>query len=351
MKVNGIHYQSVWADFEKKEILIINQAILPFRFEIKHCKSIDDVIEAIQRLEVRGAPALGIMAAYAIWLSYATHHGQVEPIEKDYRRLVQTRPTAVNLKAGADAVFTQINLFNNESEVFHKARLFVENELCALQQIGIHGVQLIEKAYATHRRSVNILTHCNAGWLACGDYGTALAPIFEAHHRGIPVHVWVDETRPLNQGSRLTAWELYQENIPFHIISDNTAGQLTLRNEIDMVLVGADRIVKNGDMANKIGTYLKALMAYEHNIPFYVAAPSSTFDFSINNGNDIRIEERNPNELIYITAEFQQQLIQAKLCSEHFPALNLAFDITPAKFISAYITEKGIFKNISEITL
>lgn len=351
MKVNSVHYRSVWADFEKKEILIINQAVLPFRFEIKHCKTIDDVVNSIQRLEVRGAPALGIMAAYTMWLSYATHKGFIERIEKDYQKLVQSRPTAVNLKTGADAVFSNISQLSNELEVFHTAQQFVDNELRALQQIGINGLQLIEQMYATRQRPINILTHCNAGWLACGDYGTALAPIFEAHHRGIPVHVWVDETRPLNQGSRLTAWELHQENIPFHIISDNTAGQLALRNQIDMVLVGADRIVKNGDMANKIGTYLKALMAHEHNIPFYVAAPSSTFDFNINNGADIRIEERNPDELLYVTAEFQQQLIQAKLYSEQFPALNLAFDITPAKFINAYITEKGIFRNISEVVL
>ncbi len=351
MKVNGVYYHSVWADFENKEILIINQAVLPFRFEIKRCKSIDDVVVSIQNLQVRGAPALGIMAAYAVWLSFATHNGQLDRIEKDYRTLIQTRPTAVNLKKGADAVFQHISQLSNEIDVYQKSQLFVNQELIALQSIGLHGVRLIDEVYRAKNNPVNILTHCNAGWLACGDFGTALAPIYEAHHRGIPVHVWVDETRPINQGARLTAWELYQENIPFRIISDNTAGQLALRNEIDMVLVGADRLVKNGDMANKIGTYLKALMAYEHQIPFYVAAPSSTFDFSINSGNDILIEERNPDELLYITAEFQHQLIQAKLYHEAFPALNLAFDITPAKFISAYITEKGIFRNISEVEL
>ncbi|MCX7861591.1 MAG: S-methyl-5-thioribose-1-phosphate isomerase [Bacteroidales bacterium] len=349
MRVNGAYYQSVWADYYNKEIYLINQTLLPFRFEIKKCLSIQEVIYSIQTLEVRGAPALGLTAAYAMWLSFAINKGNIEKIKHDYDLLINSRPTAVNLKVGADKVFSHLSYSTTEEEVWEKVQHFVNQELTAFQRIGLHGFRLIYDFYVTNSRPVNILTHCNAGWLACGDYGTALAPIFEAHRQGIPVHVWVDETRPLNQGARLTAWELYNEKIPFHIIADNTSGQLMLQHKVDLIIVGADRIVKNGDTINKIGTYLKALAAYHNHIPFYVAAPLSTFDFDIHDGQSVIIEERNSKELHDIFVEWNHNTFWAKIFPYEFPAYNLAFDVTPASFITAYITEKGIFNKTSDV--
>lgn len=352
MKVLDNHYQSVWANFQTKEIFIINQTLLPFKFKIKSLRTIEEVVESIKMLEVRGAPAIGIAAAYAMWLSYYNNKQNKELIQKDYESLIKSRPTAVNLKKGADFVYNFIlSEPENEHLVYLESLRYAENEILACKNIGLHGIKIIEDLYSKKGNRLNILTHCNAGWLACGDYGTALAPIFEAHRRSIPVHVWVDETRPLNQGSRLTAWELHHENISYNIIADNMAGLLMMQNKIDMVIVGADRIASNGDVANKIGTYLKALSAYEHNIPFYVAAPLSTFDKNINKGEEIVIEERQSDELKKIPVSVEGKYIIANIVPDDFSAKNYAFDITPAKFITAYITEKGIFSNIKDIVL
>ncbi len=346
MKVNGKHYQSVWADFASKEIYIVNQAILPYRFEIKTLRNTDEVIEAIKTLEVRGAPAIGITAAYALWLSYSLHNGNLDRVKEDKIKLFNSRPTAVNLSKGLEFVWEATTRSHNEELIYSAADTFAQNEIQACFAIGTNGIALIEQLYHTNGRPINILTHCNAGWLACGDYGTALAPIFEAHRRNIPVHVWVDETRPLNQGSRLTAWELHHEQIPYHIIADNTGGLLMMKDMVDMVIVGADRIAANGDVANKIGTYLKALAAHRHCIPFYVAAPLSTFDFTLNDGQQIIIEERNPEELRKIISS---QLQYVDILPDDFRCLNYAFDITPADLITAYITERGIVKHCIEI--
>jgi methylthioribose-1-phosphate isomerase len=352
MKVNGTHYYSVWASENENCIHIINQKELPFDFRMKSLSTIGEIINAIKTLEVRGAPAIGITAAYAVWLSYLIHHGVFLEMKTDYEQLIKCRPTAVNLLRGADFVYRKIENSKsniNSNEVFHWAQQFAEQEISACQNIGKHGFEIIGNFYKNKNKPVNILTHCNAGWLACGDYGTALAPIFEAKKRGVPMHVWVDETRPLNQGSRITAWELHNEHIPFSIISDNAGGLLMMNGNVDCVIVGADRIVRNGDVANKIGTYLKALAAKEHHIPFYVAAPVSTFDMSLKSGKDIPVEMREGKELQKITGLYQNELHEVSLFPDDFSSVNAAFDITPAKFISGYICEKGVITDKKQI--
>lgn len=349
MRVNNKNYQSVWADFNNKRIYCIDQRALPFRFSILELNNLNDISNAITTMAVRGAPAIGITAAYAIWLSHYSNDGNINLILQDYNRLISLRPTAINLKKGADYVFSAINENINNSQVYDRAIEFVNNEINACYKIGTYGVELIKAIHNQSSNIVNILTHCNAGWLACGDYGTALAPIFEANKQNIPIHVWVDETRPLNQGSRLTAWELYNEKIPFSVITDNTGGLLMMKHNVDMIIIGADRIARNGDVANKIGSYLKALAAVAHSIPFYVAAPISTFDFSLDSGDDIPIEQRHSSEIQSIQSFYNDEWISSELFPPDYQSINYAFDITPAKFINSFITEKGIYKNINDL--
>lgn len=344
----GKQYRSVWADFETKKIMIIDQTKLPFLFEIKELTDIEQVVEAIKKLEVRGAPAIGIAAAYAMWLSAEINNCDYKKMLEDYKKLLESRPTAVNLKKGASYVFENQQK-NTPKDFFAKAQHFADNEVLACKNIGDNGLQIIENIYEQKGCQINILTHCNAGWLACGDWGTALSPIFAAHRKGIPLHVWVDETRPLNQGSRLTAWELMQEDISYSVITDNTGGLLMMNKKVDLVIVGADRIVANGDFANKIGTYLKALAANEHNVPFVVAAPISTFDIQTQKGSDIKIEKRSGKELSDVYVRVENKIILAQLLPDDFDATNYAFDITPASFVDYYITESGIFKSIDQI--
>ncbi|HOU83116.1 MAG TPA: S-methyl-5-thioribose-1-phosphate isomerase, partial [Bacteroidales bacterium] len=242
MLVNNQNYQSVWADINNKVIYCIDQTKLPFRFSILKLNNLNDISDAITNMAIRGAPAIGITAAYSIWLSHHYNNGDINLIRQDYNKLISLRPTAINLKKGADYVFSVINRNINNSQVYDRASEFVNNEINACYKIGTYGVELIKSIHNQSNNTVNILTHCNAGWLACGDYGTALSPIFEANKQNIPIHVWVDETRPLNQGSRLTAWELYNEKIPFTIITDNAGGLLMMKHNVDMIIIGADRI-------------------------------------------------------------------------------------------------------------
>lgn len=349
MKVGEKYYRSVWASLENSVICIIDQTKLPFKFEIKELKTVDEVINSIKNLEVRGAPAIGIAAAYAIWLSYSRNSGDFHKITGDYNKLLNSRPTAVNLFKGADFVFKYLNNAKNEKEVFEKAFEFEQNELKAFEKIAEYGVRIIQQIYEKKKTTVNILTHCNAGWLACGDWGTALAPIYKAHMQSIPLHVWVDETRPLNQGARLTAWELHNANIDYHIIVDNSAGLLMQKGQVDMVIVGADRIAKNGDFANKVGTYLKALAANANNVPFIVAAPLSTFDFSTESGENIIIEERSSEEIFKIKGKYKEEILQVDIFPRDFRAKNFAFDLTPAHLVDFYLTDVGIFEDIENL--
>lgn len=345
MLVNNIHYRSIWA--EKNAVVIINQQKLPFEFELLRLTSLDEVIDSIKTLKVRGAPAIGITAAWAMWLEY---HNTGTIAQNRFQHLVNCRPTAVNLKRGAETVYSVfLKQSLNEESLWKIAEYFADSEIEACKNIGYHGFSLLKQMYHIKNRTLHILTHCNAGWLACGDYGTALSPIFEAHRNGLPLHVWVDETSPLYQGARLTAWELANEQIPFDIISDNTGALLMMQNKVDVVLVGADRIVKNGDIANKIGTYQKALAAREHDVPFWVAAPITSFDFSIENGTQIQIEQRDGKELRFISGMSKTQRHEIALFPNSYSSVNYAFDITPASFIDAYITEKGVFKTVKSL--
>ena len=303
MKIQGKEYRTIW--YEGNVVKIIDQTKLPHKFIIKDLQTVKDAINSIKIMEVRGAPLIGGTAAYGIALAVKENNSS-DFIKKSAKELIQSRPTAINLKWAVDRMMNKIS-------------------------------------------GVNILTHCNAGWLATINWGTATSPIYHAHKKGIPVHVWVDETRPRNQGANLTSYELNEEEIPNTIIADNTGGILMQRSEVDMCIVGTDRTLSNGDVCNKIGTYLKALAAHDNNIPFYVALPSSTIDWDIKDAKDIPIEERNSEELSHVDGIDENNELKKVLIYPHkSKALNLAFDVTPAKYVTGLITEKGISEASSE---
>ena len=352
MKIAGQNYQSIWLDDTDNTIVkVIDQQKLPFFFETKELRSVDDVFYAIDDMTVRGAPLIGATAAFGIYLATLEITSQTnirEHLSNASRYLISCRPTAVNLSWAVNYVMEKISKeisSKSITETALKAALEIcekEKENC--RQIGNHGLKLIEKLGKKKKGSpVNILTHCNAGWLACIDYGTVTAPIYLAHEKGIPVHVWVDETRPRNQGAKLTAWELGQQGVPHTLIADNTGGHLMQQKMVDIVIVGSDRTTRTGDVANKIGTYLKALAAFDNKIPFYSALPSSTIDFSICDGlKEIVVEERDPEEVTNITGFSEGKIQSVRICPEDTTAANYGFDITPARLITGLITEKGI---------
>ena len=343
MRIQGKEYRTIW--YEEKKVKIIDQTKLPHQFVIKDLKSVKDAINAIKIMEVRGAPLIGGTAAYGIVLAIQESSNK-EFIYKSAEELIQSRPTAINLKWAVDRMIKKISGVD-DNEIFDVA-LSEAKEICNedekfCENIGIFGLKIIEDIYNKKKNTVNILTHCNAGWLATINWGTATSPIYHAQKKGIPIHVWVDETRPRNQGANLTSYELNEEDIPNTIIADNTGGILMQRGEVDMCIVGTDRTLSNGDVCNKIGTYLKALAAHDNNIPFYVALPSSTIDWEIKDAKKIPIEERNSKELSNIDGvnskgEIENVLIYPKKSK----SMNLAFDITPAKYVTKLITEKGI---------
>ena len=343
MRIQGKEYRTIW--YEEKKVKIIDQTKLPHQFVIKDLKSVKDAINAIKIMEVRGAPLIGGTAAYGIVLAIQENPNK-DFIYKSAEELIQSRPTAINLKWAVDRMIKKISGVD-DNEIFDVA-LSEAKEICNedekfCENIGIFGLKIIEDIYNKKKNTVNILTHCNAGWLATINWGTATSPIYHAQKKGIPIHVWVDETRPRNQGANLTSYELNEEDIPNTIIADNTGGILMQRGEVDMCIVGTDRTLSNGDVCNKIGTYLKALAAHDNNIPFYVALPSSTIDWKIKDAKEIPIEERNSKELSNIDGvnskgEIENVLIYPKKSK----SMNLAFDITPAKYVTKLITEKGI---------
>ena len=352
MNIHGKHYHTIWVNEDNQEIIqVIDQRLLPFRLEIKDLKTIDDAYVAIKEMWVRGAPLIGVTAAYGMYLGLlsleesANINGQIRKMA-DY--LESSRPTAVNLKVGIEKVLEAVNkektLKSKIDVALQTANEFKKNEIESCRLIGENGVSLIEKiSKAKKGDTVNILTHCNAGWLACVDYGTATAPIYLAHEKGIKLHVWVDETRPRNQGARLTAFELGQQGINHTVIADNTGGLLMQKGLVDMVIVGSDRTTANGDVANKIGTYLKALAAWDNNIPFYVALPLSTIDWELEDGiKEIPIEQRNEEEVKFVEGWNNGQIRQVRIMPEESMVANYGFDVTPAKYVTALITEKGI---------
>jgi methylthioribose-1-phosphate isomerase len=342
MKVNGKQYRTVW--MQGTSVFMIEQNLLPFDFKIFESKDYLETCKAIKTMMVRGAGAIGATAAFAM------AQASMEAPEKDYfsflskakREIESTRPTAQNLFMATSRVFQAA--IKSVSEAITEAQLIADEDAEASRKIGEYGNELIKDGF-------NIETHCNAGWLAFVDNGTALAPIYAAHHCGKKIFVYADETRPRGQGARLTAWELMNEGVPFTIVPDNAGAHLMSLGKINMVIVGADRIARNGDVANKIGTLEKAICAKEYGIPFYIAAPTSTFDVNCPSGNEIPIEERDEDEVLYQTGmTITGQMEKIMVCSPGSGAINPAFDVTPARLITGIITEKGIIKpEINEI--
>ena len=343
MKIEGKDYKTIW--FENNIVKIIDQTKLPHIFLIKELKTCDDAVNAIKNMEVRGAPLIGATAAYGLVLSIIENN-DLDFLKISSEKLINSRPTAINLKWAVDRMLKKL-ITAKKNEILNLAIVEAKNicdedeKFC--NQIGLNGLKLIEEIYSKNNKTVNILTHCNAGWLATINWGTATSPIYHAHKKGIPVHVWVDETRPRNQGANLTSFELNEEGINNTIIADNTGGILMQRGEVDLCIVGTDRTLSNGDVCNKIGTYLKALAAYDNNIPFYVALPSSTIDWEIKDHKQIPIEERNPEELSHLEG-FDElgDIKKIQIYPKKSKSLNLAFDVTPAKYVTKLITEKGI---------
>ena len=343
MKVDGIEYRTIW--FENKIVKIIDQTKLPHEFIIKELKNVKDAINAIKIMEVRGAPLIGATAAYGLVLAITENNDQ-NFLNKSANELIQSRPTAINLKWAVDRMINKLKGVNSSKILeiaIKEANKICEDDINFCKKIGTNGLKIIEDIYNKKKDTVNILTHCNAGWLATINWGTATSPIYHAHKKGIPIHVWVDETRPRNQGANLTSFELNQENIKNTIIADNTGGILMQRGQVDLCLVGTDRTLSNGDVCNKVGTYLKAISAKENRVPFYVALPSSTIDWDLKDSKNIPIEERDTDELSCIEGlDNEGNIRKIQIYPKNSKTLNLAFDVTPAKYITGLITEKGL---------
>ncbi|VVB82827.1 Putative methylthioribose-1-phosphate isomerase [uncultured archaeon] len=352
MKVNGKPYRTIWVKpDDEKVIQIIDQRYLPHEFVIEDLKSSDDVARAIKDMHVRGAGLIGAAAGYGMYLATleATKNNSDSYLIQAGEKLKSTRPTAVNLAWAVDKQLDNLRgtvcLEKRIKISFETAEQIADEDAKNCKEIGKCGVKLIKKISKKKKEQVNILTHCNAGWLAFTDYGSALSPIYTAFEKGISVHVFVDITGPWNQGAKLTAWELEQQGVPYTVIADNTGGHLMQKGLVDLVIVGADRITRTGDVANKIGTYLKALAAKDNDVPFYVAAPSSTFDWKMREGKEIPIEERGSEEVKYASGLTDKGTIEKVLLTpKESHALNYGFDVTPSRLITGIITERGICK-------
>jgi len=357
MLVQNKHFTTIWYEQEIDKVKIIDQRLIPFEFKIVELNSVDEVCFAIKEMQVRGAPLIGVTAAYGMYIA-AKENSDLHYLYNASDKINSTRPTAVNLSWALNRIMSNIVDIRKDQlpkQILELANQIRQEDINNCKNIGEQGYELIKKIYEKNDKPVNILTHCNAGWLATVDWGTALAPVFVSHKNNIPVHVWVDETRPRNQGFSLTSWELLNENIPNSLIVDNVGGHLMQHKKIDMCITGTDRTASNGDVCNKIGTYLKALAAYDNEIPFYVAAPISSIDFNIQNGiRDIPIEERNGEEVSHIEGLDENNVLQKiKIVPEGVKCANYAFDVTPAKYITKLITENGIInpnlKSIGEL--
>lgn len=351
MNVNKTHYRSIWPVLKQGQdaVAIIDQTKLPFAFEVIEVTDYQQMIVAIKTMQVRGAPLIGASAAYGVALSLqqATDDTYLEQVMNE---LLASRPTAVNLAWAVARMKAKLLALPEEERLaaaWQEAKEICDEDVALNTQIGQHGLKLIQDRKAALNKAddavINILTHCNAGWLATVDVGTALAPIYAAHDAGVSIHVWVDETRPRNQGASLTAWELGQHGVPHTIISDNAGGHLMQHGEVDLVIVGADRVTSTGDVCNKIGTYLKALAAADNQVPFYVAVPSPTIDWSMRDGvSEIPIELRDAKEVTEMTGMADTGLKTISIVPEGSPAANPAFDVTPAKYVTGIITEAGV---------
>lgn len=344
MFVKDTHYRTIWPHASGRAVVIIDQTTLPFQFEMVHIDSVEKMIHAISTMQVRGAPLIGASAAYGIALAMLSKTSD-DHLMLVAKQLIACRPTAVNLAWAVNRMMVYLKTIAPAQRLeaaWQEAANIADEDVKQNQLIGQHGLRLIQKAY--QQTTFHILTHCNAGWLATVDFGTALSPIYAAHDAGLAIHVWVDETRPRNQGASLTAWELGQHGVPHTVISDNAGGHLMQQGQVDMVMVGADRVAMNGDVCNKIGTYLKALAAQDNQIPFYVAVPSPTIDVALPHGADIEIEERHSDEVAYMQGQTADGGLQTlRVIPEESKAANPAFDVTPARLVTGIITEKGVY--------
>jgi methylthioribose-1-phosphate isomerase len=348
MKVDGRHTRSIWIEPDGRTVGIVDQTKLPHRFETLGLTNLRQAAHAIRSMQVRGAPLIGATAAYGICLA-AREDASDAAIERACATLLSTRPTAINLKWALDEMLAALRNRAREDRVaaaYRRAAEICDQDVAINQAIGRNGLALVEQIAARKRpgEPVNVLTHCNAGWLATVDWGTATAPIYLAHEKGLPVHVWVDETRPRNQGASLTAWELGHQGVAHTVIPDNTGGHLMQHGEVDMVIVGTDRVTARGDVCNKIGTYLKALAARDNGVPFYVALPSPTIDFSVSDGlAEIPIEQRGAEEVAQMTGRTADGRIETvEIVAPGSPVANYGFDVTPARLVTGLITERGV---------
>ncbi|PCJ23572.1 MAG: S-methyl-5-thioribose-1-phosphate isomerase [SAR86 cluster bacterium] len=348
MNVNGKQYQSIWFDEALNSVNIIDQTCLPHKFETLILKTLEDTCHAIEAMQVRGAPLIGVAAAYGMYLALSENPEKVSPA---LERLLATRPTAVNLRWALERVekaLEEVSIERRSSVALATARELEREDMAICEKIGEHGATLLNEIWeskADKSAVLNVLTHCNAGALATVDWGTALSVIYKAAEKGIPVHVWVDETRPRNQGAALTCWELAQHGVSHTLIVDNAGGHLMQQGLVDCCVVGSDRTTITGDVCNKIGTYLKALAAHDNSIPFFVALPVSSIDFTLSDGvSEIPIEERSSEEVSHISGIAENgELLTVRMTVKDIAISNFAFDVTPARLISKIITEKGIF--------
>ncbi|MEZ5926589.1 MAG: S-methyl-5-thioribose-1-phosphate isomerase [Hyphomicrobiaceae bacterium] len=354
MQVDGKPFRTIWLGGDGRTVEILDQTRFPHLFEVVRLGTLDDAARAIRDMQVRGAPLIGVTAAYGLALA-TTEDASDAGLARAAEILLRTRPTAVNLRWALDEmqrVLAPLAPEERRAAAYARAGRMADEDVALNQAIGRHGLRLIE-AVATSKpagASINILTHCNAGWLATVDWGTATAPIYMAHDAGLPVHVWVDETRPRNQGASLTAWELGKHGVPHTLIADNAGGHLMQHGDVDLCIVGSDRTTAAGDVCNKIGTYLKALAARDNSVPFYVALPSSTIDFAIADGRrDIPIEQRPAREVTHLTGVAEDgSMVTIRVVPECTPAANPAFDVTPARLVTGLITERGVIAASTE---
>ena len=347
MNIDERHYRTIWLGEDGWSVEVIDQTRLPHRFETLTLRSVEEAARAIKTMQVRGAPLIGATAAYGVALAMRADASDAS-LEKAVTFLAAQRPTAVNLRWALEEmrrVLAPLAPARRAAAAYTHAATICDDDVETCRRIGGNGLPLIQQIASAKRSGerVDILTHCNAGWLACVDWGTATAPIYMAHDAGIPVHVWVDETRPRNQGASLTAFELGAHGVPHTVIADNAGGHYMQHGRVDLVIVGTDRVTRNGDVANKIGTYLKALAAHDNGVPFYVALPHTTIDWRLGDGHDIEIEERSADEVLKMTGRLPDgSVATVDIAAPGSPAANPAFDVTPARLVTGFITERGV---------
>ncbi len=353
MKIDGKHYRTIWLAADGWSVEVIDQTKLPHKFEIASLKSVEDAAHAIKTMQVRGAPLIGVTAAYGLCMALRDDPSDIS-LDSEIAFLAEQRPTAVNLRWALDEMRTAVQNLPYDKRVeaaYARAARMADEDVETCRLIGEHGLKIIKEIAAKKPpgEPVNVLTHCNAGWIACVDWGTATAPVYMAHDAGIPMHVWVDETRPRNQGAALTAFELGSHGVPHTIVVDNAGGHLMQHGRVDLVIVGTDRVTANGDVANKIGTYLKALAAKDTGVPFYVALPHTTIDWTLDDGMKIEIEERGKDEVLKMPGRLKDgSVVVVEIAAPGSPAANPAFDVTPSRLVTGLITERGVAPSTRE---